>query len=38
MSKIKSNEAFKELDETVNQTKVDEIKKLDKIIDAEKLS
>jgi len=38
MSKIKSNEAFKELDETVNQNKVDEIKKLDKIIDAEKLS
>ncbi len=38
LSKIKSNEAFKELDESVNKSKVDEIKKLDKIIEAEKLS
>ena len=38
LSKIKSNEAFKELDESINKSKVDEIKKLDKIIEAEKLS
>ena len=38
LSKIKSNKAFKELDESINKSKVDEIKKLDKIIEAEKLS
>ena len=38
MSKIKSNEAFKELDESVKNNKEAEIKKLDKIIKSEKIS
>ena len=38
MSKIKSNEAFKELDESVKNNKEAEIKKLDKRIKSEKIS
>ena len=38
MSKIKSNEAFKELDESIKNNKEAEIKKLDKIIKSEKIS
>ena len=35
MSKIKANEAFKELDKSVNNSKTDEAKKLDKLIKSE---
>ena len=35
MSKIKANEAFKELDKSVNNSKTEEAKKLDKLIKSE---
>ena len=35
LSKLKANEAFKELDKSVNNSKTDEAKKLDKLIKSE---